>query len=77
MYFFILVVRDITSQPLNASVPVVVMVLDRNDNRPEFVSANFSLAVPEDAFPNDALVDEFIVSSIQICLHKFCYTVYP
>lgn len=65
VYLLTLMVRDVTSRPLNASVPVVVAVIDRNDNPPEFVNTSFSLAVPEDAFPSDTFVAEFNVSSIQ------------
>ena len=61
MYFLTIVAHDVTSQPLNASVPVMVAVLDKNDNPPAFASANFSFVVPEDMFPNAALVAEFDV----------------
>ena len=62
MYFLTIVAHDVTTQPLNASIPVVVAVLDMNDNAPEFASANFSFMVPEDGFPNAALVANFDVS---------------
>ena len=62
MYFLTIVAHDVTSQPLNASIPVVVAVLDMNDNAPEFASANFSFVVPEDGFPNAALIANFDVS---------------
>ena len=62
MYFLTIVAHDITNQPLNASIPVVVAVLDMNDNAPEFANANFSFVVREDRFPNAALVANFDVS---------------
>ena len=62
MYFLTIVAHDVTSQPLNTSIPVVVAVLDMNDNAPEFASANFSFMVREDIFPNAALIANFDVS---------------
>ena len=66
MYFLTIVAHDVTSQPLNASIPVVVAVLDMNDNAPEFASANFSFVVREDTFPNAALIANFDVSLIRL-----------
>ena len=63
-YSLYVVAMDTSGIPLNATATVAVVVLDRNDNVPEFSAANFSIEVPEDA-ELDTLIMEFNVSAAE------------
>lgn len=59
-YQFTLIAEDRTDAPLSATVPVVVMILDVNDNDPQFSSPSFTFNINEGTA--DTVVMEFTVS---------------
>ena len=61
MYQLMLVAQDLTNLPLSASVPVVITVVDTNDNSPIFAQPVSSFSLPENI--DSAFIMEFNVSN--------------
>lgn len=59
-YQLVLTAQDLTDQPLNASVPVNIAVVDANDNPPLFSQASYSFTISEGT--SDLFIMEFTVS---------------
>ena len=51
---------DLSDRPLNASIPVTVMVADKNDNQPTFSTDSQTFNIPENT--QATLVTELAVS---------------
>ncbi len=66
-YSLDIIAMDTSGFPLNATASVVVEVLDRNDNRPQFAEANFTFPITENTFvEGSTLIGQFPVSFAKI-----------
>ena len=65
-YQFSMTAQDQTSNPLSATVPVFITILDVNDNSPIFPSTSYIYSVSEGT--EDSLLSVFNVSLLDITL---------
>ena len=61
MYPLTIIARDVTDNPLNMSVSILITVIDKNDNTPTFSSSSFNFELPENK--QDTFVTEFMVQN--------------
>ncbi|KAF5275554.1 hypothetical protein FQR65_LT04157 [Abscondita terminalis] len=64
-YSLVLTVQDMGSPPRSSMVPVVIHVIDENDNRPEFTNSTFTFSIRENE-PPDSFVGKLTASDRDI-----------
>ncbi|KAK4886263.1 hypothetical protein RN001_002534 [Aquatica leii] len=64
-YSLVLTVQDMGSPPRSSMVPVVIHVIDENDNRPEFTNSTFTFSIRENE-PPDSFVGKLTANDRDI-----------